>query len=241
MSIFFTEIRKTRRTGVIPIMLIVSFVGILYTYTFLELQKETLLNFDLTITEILLTQASSFVVILNLFAIILVTSIIYNLEHRGNAIKKMYMLPIKIRAIYINKLIICIILLFVCIIIEYFSLLIIGRLLFPLEIITFHEFIVFALYVFTSSLPTLTFMLMISSKSENLWIVIGVGVLGFLSGMTMSMGNGIFFLVNPFVLILKPSISGVIQPQTTNIIISLVESIIFTIGGVYLAEKIFYE
>ena len=241
MSRFFIELKKTKRTGVIPIMLLVSLVGAFYTYAFIALQKETLLSLDLTFSEMLLTQASSFVMVINLFGIVLVTSIIYNMEYRGNAVKKMYMLPVKIHGIYLSKLAICVIALFICILIEYIALFMIGRFVFPLEILDISEFIIFAFYTFISSLPSLTFMLLIASRNENIWTVIGIGVVGFLSGMTMAMGNGIFFLLNPFVLILKPSISSVIEPQMLNLVISITESIIFTLGGVFLAEKTFYE
>ena len=241
MSRFFIELKKTKRTGVIPIMLLVSLVGAFYTYAFIALQKETLLSLDLTFSEMLLTQASSFVMVINLFGIVLVTSIIYNMEYRGNAVKKMYMLPVKIHGIYLNKLAICVIALFICILIEYIALFMIGRFVFPLEILDISEFIIFVFYTFISSLPSLTFMLLIASRNENIWTVIGIGVVGFLSGMTMAMGNGILFLLNPFVLILKPSISSVIEPQMLNLVISITESIIFTLGGVFLAEKTFYE
>lgn len=241
MSRFFIELKKTKRTGVIPIMLLVSLVGAFYTYAFIALQKETLLSLDLTFSEMLLTQASSFVMVINLFGIVLVTSIIYNMEYKGNAVKKMYMLPVKIHGIYLCKLAICIIALFICILIEYIALFMIGRFVFPLEILDISEFIIFVFYTFISSLPSLTFMLLIASRNENIWTVIGIGVVGFLSGMTMAMGNGILFLLNPFVLILKPSISSVIEPQMLNLVISITESIIFTLGGVFLAEKTFYE
>ena len=241
MSRFFIELKKTKRTGVIPIMLLVSLVGAFYTYAFIALQKETLLSLDLTFSQMLLTQASSFVMVINLFQIVLVKSIIYNMDYRGNAVKKMYMLPVKIHGIYLSKLAICVIALFICILIEYIALFMIGRFVFPLEILDISEFIIFAFYTFISSLPSLTFMLLIASRNENIWTVIGIGVVGFLSGMTMAMGKGILFLLNPFVLILKPSISSVIEPQMLNLVISITESIIFTLGGVFLAEKIFYE
>ncbi len=241
MSGLFVEVRKTKRTGVIQIMPLVGILGALYTFAFISLQKETLLGLDLTFSEILLTQASSFVIVLNLFGIILITSIIYNMEYRGNAIKKMYMLPVKIYGIYLNKLTICVLALFACIVMEHIGLYMIGRFVFPSEVLHIADFVMFAFYSFISSLPALTFMLLISSRNENIWIVIGIGVLGFLSGMTMAMGNGVFFLLNPFVLILKPSVNSVIEPQTLNIVISVAESILFTLGGVFLAEKSFYE
>ncbi len=241
MRSLFTELKKTKNTGITQIMPFIGILGAIYTFAFILTQKETLLSFGLSLSEMLLTQANSLVLVLNLFGIILIASIIYGIEYRGNAIKKMYMLPVKIYSIYINKLIICTTMLLICIFMEHIALYFIGKFVFGAEILNIWDFILFAGYSFISSLPTLTFMMMISSKSENIWIVIGIGVLGFLSGMTMVMGNSVIFLLNPFVLILKPAINGSSMPSIMIILVSLVQSILFTIGGVFLAEKSFYE
>ena len=44
----------------------------------------------------------------------------------------------------------------------------------------------FAAYSFITSMPVLSFLLLISSRFENMWIPLGIGVAGFLSGMTLA-------------------------------------------------------
>ena len=241
MNGFFIEINKGKRTGMMQIMPLVCVLGVLYTFVFISYQKETLLSLDLTFSEMLLTQASSFVIVLNLFGIILMASLIYHMEYCGNAIRKMHMLPIKAYILYLNKLLICLVSLFVSVVMEHVGLFMVARFIFPSEVLHIADFFTFGFYSFVSSLPVLSFMLLISSRNENVWIVIGIGVVGFLSGMTMAMGNGVVFLLNPFVLMLKPSVNSIIEPQALHVAISLASSVLFTLGGVFLAEKSFCE
>ena len=44
----------------------------------------------------------------------------------------------------------------------------------------------FAAYSFITSMPVLSFMLFISSRFENMWVPLGIGVAGFLSGMALA-------------------------------------------------------
>ena len=44
----------------------------------------------------------------------------------------------------------------------------------------------FAGYSFTTSMPVLAFMIFVSSQFENMWIPLGIGVAGFLSGMALA-------------------------------------------------------
>ena len=45
----------------------------------------------------------------------------------------------------------------------------------------------FALYSYTTSMPVLAFMLLVSSLFENMWIPLGISVAGFLSSMAQSL------------------------------------------------------
>ena len=64
-------------------------------------------------------------------------------------------------------------------------------------------------------MPVLSFMLLISSRFENMWIPIGVGVAGFLSGMALASSNLAVLMAHPFVLILKPAVAVSAQPGMT--------------------------
>ena len=56
----------------------------------------------------------------------------------------------------------------------------------------------FAGYSFLTSMPVLSFMLLISSRFENMWIPLGVGVAGFLSGMALASSNLVVLIGSSF-------------------------------------------
>lgn len=70
-------------------------------------------------------------------------------------------------------------------------------------------------------------MLLVSSRCENIWFTLGIGVAGFFSGMAMSLSDISLFLVNPFVLMMKPAVAStanlmlVLTLVTGTVVVSL--------------------
>ncbi len=93
MNVLSIELRKEKRTGVIPVLLAVGVLGAAYAFVNFLVRKDTLLNLPLAPMDVLLTQLYGVIMILNLFGIVVATCMIYNMEFKGSAIKKMYMLP----------------------------------------------------------------------------------------------------------------------------------------------------
>ena len=83
----------------------------------------------------------------------------------------------------------------------------------------------FAGYSFLTSMPVLSFMLLISSRFENMWVPLGIGVAGFLSGMALANSGLTLLLVHPFVIILKPAVAMSAQPDSTVALVALVEDL----------------
>ena len=106
MRTFAIELRKEKRTGVIPLMLAVGILGAVYAFVFFLVQKDTLLNLPLAPMDVLLTQLYGMIMVLNMFGIIVAACIIYNMEFKGSAIKKMYMLPMSVPVMYFSKFLI---------------------------------------------------------------------------------------------------------------------------------------
>mgnify|MGYP002569471273 CR=1 FL=1 len=99
----------------------------------------------------------------------------------------------------------------------------------------------FAGYSFLTSMPVLSFMLLISSRFENMWIPLGVGVAGFLSGMALASSNLAVLMVHPFVLMLKPAVAMSAQPDMTVSAVSLIETVLFLAIALWLAKSKRYE
>ena len=87
------ELRKGKRTGVVQLMLSVGILGAAYAVVNFIVRKDTLLNLPLNPMDILLTQLYGMIMVLNMFGIIVAACMIYSMEFKGSAIKKMYMLP----------------------------------------------------------------------------------------------------------------------------------------------------
>lgn len=106
MRTFIIELRKEKRTGVIPVMPAVGVLGALYAFVNFIVRKDTLLNLPIPPMDVLLTQLYGMIMVLNMFGIVVVACMVYSMEFRGNAVKKMYMLPISVPGMYLCKFLI---------------------------------------------------------------------------------------------------------------------------------------
>mgnify|MGYP002746315483 CR=1 FL=1 len=106
MKTLAIELRKEKRTGVIPVLLAVGVLGAAYAFVNFIVRKDTLLNLPLAPMDVLLTQLYGMIMVLNLFGIVVATCMIYNMEFKGSAVKKMYMLPVSVPAMYLCKFLI---------------------------------------------------------------------------------------------------------------------------------------
>lgn len=241
MSTLIVELKKEKRTGIIPMLCMVGILGAMYIFANFILRKDSLLNLPMNSMDILLTQLYGVIMILNMFGIVVATAIIYYIEFNGNAIQKMYILPIRISGIYFCKFIILTVVFFVAIVLQNISLFIIGVAELPQGAFEIGIWIRFAGYSFITSMPVLAIMLFVSSRFQNIWVPLGIGVGGFLSGMALGTVKSKLFLINPFVVMIKPAVSMSSQPETIVGIIALVETLFFLFLGLLRGKQIAYE
>lgn len=241
MSVLAIELRKGKRTGIIPVLLIVGILGAAYAFLNFIVRKDTLLNLPLAPMDILLTQLYGMIMILNMFGIIVAACMIYNMEFKGNAVKKMYMLPISVSSMYLCKFLILSVMFFVAVGLQNLALMYIGMTDLPEGAFEMETLIKFAIYSFITSMPVLSFMVLISSRFENMWIPLGVGVAGFLSGMSLANASSDLLLIHPFVIMLKPAVAMSAQPHMTVVVVSLIATFLFLGIGLWTAKNIRYE
>ena len=212
------ELRKERRTGVILVLLAAGILGAVYAFVNFAVRKDTLLNLPLDPMDVLLTQLYGMILILNLFGVVVAACMVYNMEFRGSAIKKMYLLPISVPGMYLCKFLILTVMLAVAVALENLALLRIGVTDLPQGAFEMGTLLRFVAYSFVTSMPTLSFMLLISSRFENMWIPLGVGVAGFLSGMALATSNLTLLMIHPFVVMLKPAVAMSARPDMVTIL-----------------------
>ena len=126
MNTLIIELRKEKRTGVIPLLLLVGVLGAAYAFVNFIVRKDTLLNLPLAPMDVLLTQLYGMIMVLNMFGIVVAACMVYNMEFKGTAIKKMYMLPISVPKMYLCKFLILTVLLLAAIVLQNLALLKIG-------------------------------------------------------------------------------------------------------------------
>lgn len=241
MNMLIMELRKEKRTGVIPLLLLVGILGAAYGFVNFIVRKDTLLNLPLAPMDVLLTQLYGMLMVLNMFGIVVAACMIYNMEFKGTAIKKMYMLPISVPKMYLCKFLILTVLLLTAIVLQNLALLKIGISDLPKGTFEMDTLLKFTAYSFITSMPTLSFMVLVSSRFENMWMPLGIGVAGFLSGMALASSNVSLLLVHPFVIMLKPAVAMSAQPDIEIVIIAMAETFLFLGMGLWMAKQLRYE
>ncbi len=241
MSALEIELRKEKRTGVIPVLLVVGILGAAYAFVNFMVRKDTLLNLPLAPMDVLLTQLYGMIMILNMFGIVVAACMVYNMEFKGNAVKKMYMLPMSVPRMYLCKFLILTVLLLAAVAMQNLALMSIGMNELPQGIFEMGTLVRFAAYSFITAMPVLSFMVLISSRFENMWVPLGLGVAGFLSGMALATSKSGLLMAHPFVVMLKPAVAMSAQPDRTVILVSLTETLLFLGTGLWMAKNLRYE
>ncbi|HCT90751.1 MAG TPA: lantibiotic ABC transporter permease, partial [Lachnospiraceae bacterium] len=183
MKMFAIELRKERRTGVIPLLPVPGILGALYAFIIFFLRKDTLLNLPMAPMDVLLTQVYGMTAILNMFGIVAAACMIYGMEFSGNAVKKMYLLPVRISDMYLCKFLFLTVMLLTAVCFQYLALTKIGMANLPPGTFDLDVLLTFAGYSFITSMPVLSSMVFAASRFPNMWVPLGIGVAGFLSGM----------------------------------------------------------
>ena len=142
---------------------------------------------------------------------------------------------------YFCKFLVLTIMLFIVIVFQNLALTKIGLTDLPQGTFEFETMLSFAGYSFTTSMPVLSFMVFISSRFENMWVPLGIGVAGFLSGMALAASNNVLLCIHPFVIMLKPAVAMSAQMNIIVVIFSLVETAIFLFFGLWAAKYLRYE
>ena len=240
MRALVIELWKEKRTGVIPVLLAVGILGAAYAFANFLVRKDTLLGLPLAPMDVLLTQLYGMIMVLNLFGIVVAACMVYSMEFKGSAIKKMHMLPMSVPGMYLCKFLILTVMLFVAVALENLALMKIGQSCLPQGTFEMGTLLRFTAYSFITSMPVLSFMVLISSRFENMWVPLGVGVAGFLSGMALASSAAAFLMVHPFLVMFKPAVAMSAQPDMMVIMFALAETLLFLGLGLWMAKKLRY-
>ncbi len=231
------ELKKARRTGLPLLLPGLGLLGAAYALLNFLLRREALLALSGDPTDTLLTQLYGMLLVLNLFGIVAAACLSFALEFKGGALRKLYLLPLRPSGPLLCKFLLLAASLFAALLLQALALAGIGLGALPPGSFRTGALVRFALYAYVSALPVLSFMLLTASRYENLWVPLGTGVAGFLSGMALVPYGSPALLLHPFVLMLRPAAALSAQPDGPSAALAAAECLLFLAAGLYLAEK----
>ena len=230
MNALAVELRKEKRTGVIPLLPAVGILGAAYAFLNFLVRKDALLGLPLAPMDVLLTQLYGMLMVLNMFGIIVAACMVYNMEFKGNAVKMYFCKFLILSAMFLSA-----------VVLQNLSLMWIGMAELPQGAFEMGTLVKFAGYSFLTSMPVLSFMVLVSSRSANMWMPLGIGVAGFLSGMALADSGSGLLLVHPFVVMLKPAVAMSAQPDIAVATAAFIETLLFLGTGLWMAKNLRYE
>lgn len=241
MKTLVLEIKKMKRTGSLAVLPLAGGLGAAYALVNFLIRRDALLSLPLAPMDVLLTQLYGMILLINLFAIIVAACMIYNLEFKGQAIKKLWMLPFSVPKLFLTKFILLTLGLAAAVILENTALGWIGMTMLPQGSFQLPVLVQFAVYSFVTSLPVLALMLLAASRIETMGVTLGIGVAGFLTGMALGTSGLKVLLIDPFIVMLHPAVAMSAQPELLVMIAALLETAVCAAAGFLAAKKRAYE
>lgn len=189
-----TEWIKLKRTGITTAMLSLGLLAAAFSIINFKIRGSYFLSMSLPPMEVLIGQTYPVIAFLNLFAAIIGGCIIYHIEYQNNAVKKIMTLPVNASHLYVVKLGVMLILFLFISIIELAALIYIGNNFLARNTFSIMLLLKFSVFVYLLSVPVIAAMMLISALCKNLWIALGVGVTGLISGMSVATAANKIFL-----------------------------------------------
>ncbi|MCU9971337.1 ABC-2 family transporter permease [Mobiluncus mulieris] len=241
MKALGVELYKQRRTGLLTALLVVGWLGAGYAALLFGLRGSQLLALPLAPMDVLLTQLYGVLCVLNIFGIVVAACLAYYLEFSGNAIRKLCVLPLAGGQIFLWKFVIIAAGLLAPWVIQYAAIALVGLRYLPSGAFDVAALVAFAAYTFLATLPIVSLMLLVASRFTNIWVPLGVGVAGFLSGIALATAKSPIWLGHPFVAVFQPAITTTAVPNPLVIAIAIVETVLFGGLGLVLSQYKAYE
>ena len=163
MRMLVMELKKEKRTGIKTVLLAAGVAGAAYAVANFLVRKDALLRLPMAPMDILLTQLYGVILMMNMFGIIVAATMIYQMEFKGNAVRKMCLLPVSVSAIYKRKFSVLSGMLFVAVVVQNLTLAQLGMRYLPVGVFEGLTVLRFTGYSFATAMPVVSFMLFISS------------------------------------------------------------------------------
>lgn len=231
---FLVEFQKLKRSALLPALLLGGILSGAIPIINLLVRSDAFVQLPGDPLEILLNANWMMMALLNSLLMVLGSCILYHIEFVDHAIQRMDSLPIRPSHLFLNKFILLVLIFFIVFGIEGAALYFCVWKEFSVSDGFLVEVIKQMSYSFLMSMPLLSFMIAISSFLKNMWVTIGIGVIGIFISQILNSGKGIeqyFPFHFPFYSILEKGIS-----VTFSLWVAVVETILFLAVGIVLSK-----
>lgn len=193
------EFKKLKRTGVCPAFILGGLLAAVIPAANMAFRGDVFTTLQKPPMEILLGANWQMMTMLNMFLIVVGACIMYHTEFADNAAAKLEALPTKSQSIYWGKLLALAIL-------DGFVVLLETAALGLCAVIWFHaridgallgELLLTGAYALAFMLPVTALMLAIASACKNMWISLGIGVMG-ICAVSIIPSASVFYSIFPF-------------------------------------------
>ena len=194
------EMKKTKRTGLIPAFLAGALATSAFPVLNIAFRTELFTSQDLPPVDILLQGNWDMLATFHSFLAILGACILYHTEFANRAIEKLYMLPVSQGKVFFCKNLLLLLLFFPVFLIEDGFLLFCGWHWFPGKDPGVEVLLGNTAFSLASILPALLLSTLIASLAKNMWISLGIGVIGMFLGQISVSYDALFSKVYTFCL-----------------------------------------
>lgn len=174
------EFKKLKRTGLCPAFFLGGLLAAAIPAANMAFRGDVFTTLQKPPMEILLGANWQMMTMLNMFLIVVGACIMYHTEFADNAAAKLEALPTKSQSIYWGKFLVLAILDGLVVLLETAALGLCAMIWFQTRIdgAFLRDILLTAVYALAFMLPVTALMLAIASACKNMWISLGIGVIG---------------------------------------------------------------
>ena len=231
------ELKKLRRTGIVLFILAAAAAAALFPVINMAARSEMFVHQRDTPLNILLDANWQLMAMINLLFLLCAASLIFHTEFADNAASKMDALPISAPRMFLGKLTILVLAAGISLLIEFASLAFClarwyGQTLFSPEVLIL--MLKNLAFSWALLLPSCTLLLVIASIFRNMWISLGIGVIGiFTATMIPSFSSLKALTLFPLALPFQSLGDGALAPGAARLLLAaLMETIVFLAGEI---------
>lgn len=228
------ECRKVKRTALLPALLLGGVLSAAFPVVLLLVREDAYIHLPGKPLDILFSAGWPTMTLINVFLIVLGACILYHVEFSGHAIQRMDTLPLRPGGLIVGKFVLLSLSCVVVFALEGAALYFCAARWFRVAGGFLPTLTKAMAYSFLLTLPVVSVMLLISSLCQNMWVTLGIGVIGvFAAEILVNFKDLRYF---PFQMPYQVTAGGHVSPDATLSLVAAGETLLFLTAGIVLTK-----